>query len=152
MNIQHYENIRKALSFIKGKGQFRFLSKFHKFLQISVSHYTLDEDSSERLMLKYYEYLLKLKNFLKEEYSLEVLKNLEKFPLNTDKSTQEYYEKIAKRIESYRGKENINSERFYIQKIKPFFVNNKVYYEVTFTRASDNISKLILLSKSSQNQ
>ncbi len=136
-----YENIEKSLSFIKGRGEFRFLSKFHKFLQIVASHYTMDEDSAERLMLKYYRYLLQLKNFLKENYGLEVLKNIKKFPINIDKTTQEYYEKIVKKIEAPKKNENISSERYYIQKIKPFFVKNKVYYEVTFSRASDNISK-----------
>ena len=42
----------RAINFIKGNGQYRFLSKFHSLLQKSVSHYTVDEDGSERLMLK----------------------------------------------------------------------------------------------------
>jgi hypothetical protein len=33
------------------------LGKFHDLLKISTSHYTLDGDASERLMLKYYEYI-----------------------------------------------------------------------------------------------
>jgi len=136
-----YENIKKSLNFIKGRGQYRFLSRFHKFLQIVVSHYTIDEDSAERLMLKYYQYLLQLKNFLKENYNLEILRNIKRFPINIDETTQEYYEKIVERIENKHVEENLHSDRYYFQKIKPFFVNNKVYYEVTFTRASDNVSK-----------
>ena len=31
--------------------------------------------------------------------------------------------------------------RFYIQKIKPFFYNDKIYYEVVFVLANDNLSK-----------
>src|SRR5699024_6843013 len=31
--------------------------------------------------------------------------------------------------------------RYYIQKIKPFFVDGKVYYEVTYTVANDKTSK-----------
>lgn len=51
-----YDNICQAVKFMKTKqGQYRFLNQFHRLLQISVSHYTLDPDSSERLMLKYYE-------------------------------------------------------------------------------------------------
>lgn len=136
----YYDNIKKALNFIKSQGQYRFLNKFHNFLQIAASHYTVDEDAAERLMLKYYQYLLQLKNFLKEQYNLEVLKNIDEFPINIDKTTQEYYEKIVSEIEN-KYFENLKSDRYYIQKIKPFFVNGKVYYEVTFTRASDNITK-----------
>lgn len=56
-----YENNVKALEFIKRIGQYSFIHKFHDLLQISDSHYTFDEDTSERLMLKYYEYLLRIK-------------------------------------------------------------------------------------------
>lgn len=59
-----YENIQKAIKYLKANGKYRFLSKFHDLLQITASHYTLDEENSERLMLKYFEYLLKIKSFL----------------------------------------------------------------------------------------
>lgn len=67
-----YENFRIAEKYVKRIGTLSFLRKFHDLLQISTSHYTLDENASERLMLKYYEYLLKIKSFLKEEYNLDV--------------------------------------------------------------------------------
>lgn len=41
----------------------RFILEFYNLLQESVSHYTVDQDGSERLMIKYYEYLLKIKNY-----------------------------------------------------------------------------------------
>ena len=74
-------NIRKAVNSVKKRGELKFLWKFHKSLQITTSHYALDEENSERLMLKYYEYLLRIKDFLKTNYSLNVLCNLDKFPL-----------------------------------------------------------------------
>ena len=61
-----YENIQKAIVHIKTKGELCFLRKIHKFLNISASHFTLDEEGSERLMLKYYEYLFKIKFYLKK--------------------------------------------------------------------------------------
>ncbi|WP_294927145.1 AAA family ATPase [Sulfurimonas sp.] len=135
-----YENFRIAEKFVKSIGTFRFLGKFHDLLQISASHYTLDENASERLMLKYYEYLLKIKSFLLKEYSLEVFLNINEFPIKLDKTTQEYYEKIAERIDiPLIGK--TQKDRYYIQKIKPFFVNNEVYYEATFTKSHDKVSK-----------
>lgn len=135
-----HENIVKANNYVKVRGNLKFLSKFHKFLQPVASHYTLDEENSERLMLKYYEYLLKIKSYLKKDHDLDVLENIDKFPINTDSTTKEYYEKIAQNINKFRIKNSYN-DRYYIQKIKPFFVNYEVYYEVTFTRANDNVSK-----------
>ena len=79
-----YDNICKGISYVHARGNLRVLRKFHDFLQIVASHYTLDEENSERLMLKYYEYLLRIRKLVKEAFGLDVLSNLEKFPLNTD--------------------------------------------------------------------
>lgn len=138
-----YENIIKALEFVKANGKYRFLNGFHKLLQITVSHYTLDEENSERLMLKYYEYLLKIRSFLIANYGLEVLNNIHEFPINVDSTLKEYYEKITQKInepESLRQNSSY-TDRYYIQKKKPFFVGFEIYYEITFTRATDRASK-----------
>lgn len=135
-----YENIEKANAFVRSRADLKFLNKFHKFLQPVASHYTLDEENSERLMLKYYEYLLKIKSYLKKTHNLDVLENIDQFPIDIDSTTKEYYEKIAQKINLPKNTSSYN-ERYYIQKIKPFFVDFEVYYEVTFTRANDNVSK-----------
>lgn len=133
----------EALKYLQTRGDLRFLHQFHELLQKSVSHYTLDENGSERLMLKYYEYLLKIKIFLNDTYGLHVLDNIEDFPLDTDTELSEYHEKIAEKIcsPSQRCSTSIYSDRYYIQKIKPFFVNQRIYYEVTFTAANSKMSK-----------
>ncbi len=131
----NYEHKKDAWEHVKTRGNLRFLSKFHSLLQKSVSHYTFDESGSERLMLKYYEHLIKIKIFLHDTYALEVLENIDDFPLNLDTNLMEYYEKIADRIKvpSRYAKRNSYNDRSYIQKIKPFFVDHRVYYEVTYT-------------------
>lgn len=137
-----YESIKQAIEYVKTKGNLNVLNKFHNFLQISASHYTLDKENSERLMLKYYEYLLKIKKLMKSE-NIDILENLEDFPLNTDKMLQQYYNKIAEKIENppLIHMDNEYNDRYYIQKIKPFFVNKEIYYEVTFIIANDYESK-----------
>lgn len=85
-----YPNIQEAIKFVRSRGELKDLRRFHDYLQIVASHYTQDEENSERLMLKYYEYLLKVKALLKNNYSLEVLQNIEKFPINTDTGLKEY--------------------------------------------------------------
>lgn len=132
-----------ALKYIKSCGELRFLYKFHEMLQKSVSHYTLDKDGSERLMLKYYEHLLKIKIYLKRTFNLDVLENISDFPLNTDTELLDYYKKIAEKIEFPSAHSNpvTYNDRYYVQKVKPFFVNQRIYYEVTFTTANANVSK-----------
>lgn len=142
LELKH-ANTEEAVKFINNRGQYKFLAKFHRFVQNSVGHRTPTNDNAERLMLKYYEYLLRLKNFYKDNFQMEILNNINKFPLNTDKTYYEYYGEISDKINNIpveREKKFI-SGRYYIQKVKPFFIENKIYYEVTLSPAVDNPSK-----------
>ncbi|TWS94583.1 ATP-dependent RecD-like DNA helicase [Streptococcus sp. sy018] len=135
-----YASIEAGMNYIKSRGEYRFIAKFHKLLQLSVSHYTLDEGNAERLILKYYEYLLRIKNYMRDTFDFEVLHNLNLFPLYQDTISEEYYSKIVTVIDNPTSS-NAFSERYYIQKIKPFFVNQKIYYEVTYTITQGDSSK-----------
>jgi len=133
----------KGKIYMLARGKLKFLRKFHKSLQITTSHYQPDEENSERLMLKYYEYLIKVKAYLKAEFDYEVLKNIKKFPIKTDPAIKEYHEKIVRKIKKPAPSRRISSygDRYYIRNTKPFFVDGEIYYEITFTTATDNVSK-----------
>lgn len=139
----NYGAIDPGLDFVKANAKLNFLGKFHKLIQISASHYTLDGDASERLMLKYYEYLLRIRTLLWDRCRIAVLANLESFPVDLDPSLREYHEKIAARIGALRstGSGGGARDRYYIHKTRPFFVGGRVYYEVTFYRAVNKVSK-----------
>lgn len=138
-----YDGIQAAMRNLKTDNNYLFLRKFHSFLQQTVSHYTPDYDGAERLVLKYYEYLLQVKVFYKERYNIELLQNIDKFPVDMDTARLEYYSKIVEKmlIPGIYGASNKDGERFYLQKSKVFFVNNKVYYENTLSLANDSASK-----------
>lgn len=138
-----YASIDPAITFVKSKAKYNFLSRFHGLLQQSASHFTLDGDASERLMLKYYEYLHRLRSVLSDEFGIGVLQNLEKFPIDIDPSLREYHQKIAAKIDSVRSVrvDRFSRERYYIHKTRPFFVGQRIYYEVTFYRAINKVSK-----------
>jgi helicase, putative len=138
-----FSNIKSVTKYISSKGNYKYklLKNFHKMLQSSVSHYKPTEEDSERLILKYYEYLFRIRKMMKEDYDLDLLHNLEKFPLNSDSEFREYYQKIADEVDKYRTGVLRDTDRFYIHKIKPFFMNGDIYYEVTFSPANDKSSK-----------
>ena len=136
-----WDMIQKAVKYVKPIAKWKDLTRFHGYLQISVSHYTLDEENSERLMLKYYVFLRGLKTILKERFSLDILANLNKFPLNTDAAIQKYYDKIATVVNRHAHQAVGKSDKYYVQKINPFISNHQIYYEVTFTPANDYASK-----------
>lgn len=139
----NYAAIEAGLAFARSKAQFNFLGRFHSLIRVSASHYTLDGDTSERLMLKYFEYLYRIRSLVRDSCGLAVLANLESFPIDLDPSLREYHEKIAARIDSVRltplGDDG--RARYYVHKTRPFFVGGGIYYEVTFHRAINKVSK-----------
>lgn len=140
----HYNATGPAIDWVGSQNKhINFLHRFHKLLQMATSHYTLEGDASERLMLKYYEYLLRTRKLLREQCGLDVLDNLEKFPVDLDPSLREYHEKIAERIEATHGVPSSQGtrRRYYIHKVRPFFSRGSVLYEVTCSNAIDRSSK-----------
>lgn len=135
------ENIEKAAEHTQTDGHLKVLYRFRNYLDIVASHYTLDEDNSERLMLKYYDYLLQIRDILNYDFGISILHNLDKFPLNLDTALQEYYSKIAEKVNKYKAQLAGEGEKYYIQKLKPFYVNGHRYFEVTFTTAKDRENK-----------
>lgn len=136
------ENIAKAIKHAQVTSSLNFLYKFHNYLQVVTTQFTLDENGSERLMLKYYQYLLKTKKLLQQRYGLLVLHNLHKFPLHVDTTLQEYYSKIAEKLTQHPTQfKGDGNSKYYIQKLKPLFVKEEIYYEVTFTPVDDRKNK-----------
>ncbi|MBN8690824.1 MAG: AAA family ATPase [Armatimonadetes bacterium] len=138
-----YALVGPAMDWVgSGKKQINFLHRFHRLLQMSSSHYTLEGDPSERLMLKYFEYLLRIRTLTREVFGFEILHNLESFPVDLDPSLHEYHRKIAERIDFVGpAKPDARHDRYYIHKVRPFFINGRIFYEVTFTAAVNNTSK-----------
>jgi len=137
------DNIKAAVKHAKSAPKLKHLSRFHHFLQVATSHRVVKEENAERLMLKFYEFLLRTKNFMSDNYAMLVLENLEQFPLNIDDELIEYYTEISNKIDMYKTPlhNGFRYDRFYVQKIKPFFIDGKIYYEIAFIPANDNASK-----------
>ena len=138
-----FDAVKPALAYVRSQGKLHFLARFHRLLQASSSHYTLDGDASERLMLKYYEYMYRLRSLVRAVCAIDVLENLESFPVDLDPSLREYHEKIVQRIKAASGTriDRERGARYYIHTVRPFFVEWRIYYEVSFSRAVDRVSK-----------
>lgn len=136
-----YEAIQAALAAVQANGVLNFVTKFHRLLQPSTSHYTFDGDTSERLMLRYYEYLLRLRAMLHDKLGVGILENLESFPLDQDPELSDYHEKIAAEIDKPGKATSARYDRFYIHKTRPFVVQGRIFYEVAFYKAMNRVSK-----------
>lgn len=111
-----------------------------------------DDGQSERLMLKYYDFLWQIRKFLHDEFSISILSNLEKFPRHTDKLDEQYYALVAEAIDSTPLSPNsLGCSRFYVQKNVPFFVGKERYYEITLQLAgiyATKYNRITVYSKS----
>lgn len=138
-----YDLVGSALSHVAGQGRLNFVSRFHRLLQISASHYTMGGDPSERLMLKYYDYLHRVRDLASGQLGLSILGNLEDFPVDLDPSLQEYHQKIAERVVAANAVPLMEprKDRYYIHAVRPFYTGGRVYYEVTFYNAVNRVSK-----------
>lgn len=136
-----YADIEAAMRVVNTRANLSFLRIFYNQTQGAVSHYTLDDEGAERLMLKYFEVLIKIRDYLQVNYSVIILGSLNDFPLNTDSSQQQYYENIAAEIDDLSDDLEGSKNNYYIHRIRPFFVKSKVYYEVVFSPAIDRDNK-----------
>lgn len=138
---EEYDDIKHVLSKLENLRGCKTLCKLHGYLQSLASHYSIDEDASERAMIKYYSYLYDIRQLLLQPlYNLSVLNNLEDFPLNTDHNLDDYYSKIADKIDKYHEIDEPTS-RFYVYSEKEFYVRKKKYFEIVLLNASDYSSK-----------
>jgi hypothetical protein len=136
-----YAAIEAALAWVKSNARLNFVTKFHTLLQPSASHYTFDGDTSERLMLRYFVYMLRLRTLLHDQTGVAILNNLEAFPLDQDPALAEYHRKIATEIGKPGRATSDRRDRFYIHKTRPFVTGGRLYYEVTFYKAVNRVSK-----------
>lgn len=138
-----YAKVAAAMAHVSASGKLNFLKRFHKLLQVSTSHYTMGGDPSERLMLKYYDYLHRIRDVAATRFGMTILANLEDFPVDLDPSLKEYHRKIAERIVAARatGPSQAPKNRYYIHAVRPFYAEGHIYYEVTFYNAMNHVNK-----------
>lgn len=114
----------------------KYLANFYKGLDY-IGYRTPEIGQSERLMLKYYDFMWKIREMAKQKFGMEILGNLEKFPLCINELDQEYYEMIAEAIESAEIIHPlVNVTRFYVHKKTAFYVGKERYFELTLQLAS----------------
>lgn len=130
-----HTNLQLAWEQAMLKIETKYLATFLKGLKY-IEDKEPDKGQSERLMLKYYNFLWQIRDFLQKEYGISVLQNLEKFPLNTDKLDEEYYQIVANAVNTINiTPKELHGSRFYIIKKTPFFVGKERYYEITLQLA-----------------
>lgn len=137
-----YENISPSLDYLKGKSKYKFILDFYNFLKGTSSHYTPSEDGAEKLVAYYFRYICLTKKLLYTDYNIEIIKNIDDFPIYDDKSMKENYDLICKIVEQEKDTTSKYVKgKFYVQKINTIYSNGEIYYEITLSKATDYQNK-----------
>lgn len=132
--------INKAAQQFFTNKTYRVIGRFDRFIQKALSHFTPSEDDAERLLIKYYRYLIELKRIMKTKYNIDILKNIDCFLEDIDNQTKDYYSKVSEQID-LNPKSSSDYDIYYIDKIKPFYLNQSAYFEVTLEPAEEKVNK-----------
>lgn len=134
----HYDNIHGSFDAIKGKKDYKFLCDFYEYLKGTASHYTPSEDGAERLVKYYFRYICLIKKLLKEEFDIEIINNIDLFPIYDDKSMKENYDIICNKVKNVDNeKKKLIKGKFYVEKCTTIYSKGDIYYELTLSKASD---------------
>lgn len=121
----------------------KYLGNFYRGLRY-IGRRIPEDGQSERLMLKYYNFMWQIRKFLKESYGINILDNLEKFFEYTkvDELDKQYYELVSKAFDNLKyGFKKASKTRFYVQKKTPFYIGTERYFEITLQQAGVYASK-----------
>ena len=110
-----------------------------------------EDGQYERLMLKYYGFLWRIRKYLIEVHKLSVLGNLEKFPLESVPEDEAYNRQLASAIDAAgHASHPFSQNRYYVQKVVPFYVGHRRYFEITLQLADKYATKYNRLTVYSQ--
>ena len=116
--------------------------KFHSLLDSSVGHMDFGPMQSEALTLKYIPQLIRLKTFLQKQYGIGVLENIDKYPLDLDKSLVSFYEKILFVLcHSKPDLRQMTRNQYFVKKRSMKYINGYIFYEYVFDVSDDKANK-----------
>lgn len=141
--LRYYEstNLRVAWEMALLNIETKFLATFLQGLRY-IGLRVPEDGQYERLMLKYYGFLWKIRDYLQKAFGIRVLSNLERFPRKINKEDEEYNQLLSDAIESVVNTHNpINYNRYYVQKKTTFYVRQERYFEITLQLADKYATK-----------
>ena len=119
----------------------KFLSTFLQGLKY-IGLRIPEDGQFERLMLKYYNFLWRIREYLWKNFNIAVLANLEYFPRPKNDEDDEYNSLIASAVDNIAGvKNSLRPNRYYIKRKNVFYVGSERYFEITLQLADKFATK-----------
>lgn len=137
---QTQDNLKKVRVYFKDK--YFDIWKFHTLLDVSVGHMDFGPMQSEALTIKYIPKLVLIKEFLLKEYGISILENIDRYPLDLDKSIVSFYEKILYvLLNSKPNKGKFTRNQYFVRKRSMKYINGHIFYEYVFDVSDDKANK-----------
>lgn len=137
---QTQENLIKVRQYIRN--QYPDIDKFHESLNSSVGHMDFGPLQSEALTIRYIPKLIIIKGFLFDRYGIGVLKNINKYPLDLDKSLASFYEKILSvLLHSQCDDSKMTRNLFFVRKRSLKYINGTIFYEYVLDVSDDKANR-----------
>ena len=122
--------------------KYEYIDKLHTFLDAGPGHAYFGKLQSEALMIKYVPGLIKIKKLLEENFNIQLLNNIEKYPLDLDESLLKFYEKILFVLLYHKNKNyNLTRNQYFVQKCSMKFIKGYIFYEYVFNVSDDKKDK-----------
>lgn len=150
MKVYNYESdelndsIEVAVSYISKIPKYHFIVKFYNLIEVNVKSFFINHESSEHLLFIYFDYLIKIKDMLSNDFNLNILSNIfDCLRMFNDEYTS-YYDEVSNKLNftlSNAVKSSAYKDLYYIREKKPKFTVNGKIYEYTISPANDYASK-----------
>ncbi len=144
LNAMRYGNetsLRVAWEIASLNIKTKFLCSFLQGLHY-IGFQTPEEGQYERLMLKYYDFLWKIRDLLKKQNNINILNNLEDFPVEKNEDETEYNKVVVEAIKKVEKKDNpFTYSRYNIQKKSSFYIGEERFFEITLQLANKYATK-----------
>lgn len=141
LRIYDSANLRVAWEMSLTSIDTKFLATFLQGLRY-IGLKVPEDGQYERLMLKYYNFLWRIRDYLQRNFGIAVLDNLEQFPRSVKSEDEAYNRLLADAIETTASTRNpITSNRYYVQKKTTFYVGRERYFEITLQLADKYATK-----------
>ena len=137
---QTQDNLKIVRKYIQK--EYYDIYKFHCLLDASVGHIDFGPMQSEALMLKYIPRLIEIKDFSYRHYGLKLFENIDKYPLDLDKSLTSFYEKILVALLNRASiTPSWTRNQYFVRKRSMKYIDGIVFYEYVFDVSDDKASK-----------
>lgn len=137
-----YDYIVAAHDSLKKIAKYKFIYELYDYLQVVSSHYIVDEINSVFVLNKYCAYLIRIRDYLKDNYGIDIMSNVESVLYTPKDDLKDYYKAIKDDLSSLHSGVGAKYAYYYVMSCNPIIIEGKIFYEVELCNSKKKSNKL----------